>query len=228
MRHTVQRVLTLSILVTLLSSVAVAAPAEAKVNKHGAWVQVKLFIPQKRINAPIKGCDYGTKYQFGGDSRGYSATNTRTRVTLTANLRFDKNKPRLTGSSKSIGATTVYRKSTGRLVAKKTASASRVTVKQLPLTDKNKLDLRFSIHASNPFCKVGAASGAFTMTVFKDGRYVIRSGAHRQAPNWEIYAGWINGPATTVYRRSMANIACLVAMVCSEAQMGGYSGKLRG
>jgi hypothetical protein len=98
----------------------------------------------------------------------------------------------------------------------------------MALSNSKKVDLRFSIHANNPICKAGAIPGAITMTIHKDGRYVIRSGAHRQMPNWEVYAGWVGGEPTTVYRRSYASAACLVAMVCSEAQMGGYSGRLRG
>lgn len=228
MRTVALRSLLATTIIACASAFLVAAPAEAAVNKNGAWVTVKTFIPQSRIDAPRVGCSYGSGYAFGGDGRSYSASSSKVRTTITANLRFDKNNPRLIGSSRRIGATTVYKKSTGELVSTKTASGSRVTVKEMALSDSEKVDLRFSIHASNPFCSAGAISGAFTMTVYKDGRYVIRSGAHRQMPNWEVYAGFVGGKTATVYRRAYASAACLIAMVCSEAQMGGYSGRLPG
>lgn len=228
MRTTALRALAVTMIMTCAGLHLTATPAQAAVHKYGAWVEVKTFIPQNRIDAPRVGCSYGNGYAFGGDNRSYSASSSKARTKLVANIRFDKNDPRLIGSSRKIGATTVYKKSTGKLVATKTASGSRVTVKEMALSDSQKVDLRFSIHAGNPFCSAGAISGAFTMTLYKDGRYVIRSGAHRQMPNWEVYAGWIGGNPTTVYRRGYASAACLVAMVCSEAQMGGYSGRLRG
>jgi hypothetical protein len=197
----------------------------AKAARTSAWVEARTFIKPSRVDAPpVSGlCEYGKGYQFAGDGRSYSATSSRYRTRITANLRFDKKNPRLHGSSTKIGATKVYKKSTGKLIATRTASASKVTVRELG-SDKDQVDLRFNIQARDPFCSVGSLSGAFTMNVYKNGNWAIRSGSHRQMPHWEVYAGWAGGPNTTVYRRGAASTACLIQLACPETQMGGYTG----
>ena len=94
----------------------------------------------------------------------------------------------------------------------------------LAVRELDQVDLRFSIQARNPFCWIGSIAGAFTMNVYKNGNWAIRSGSHRQMPNWEITIGWTGGTRHTVYRRSYANVTCLIEMACEEADMGGYVG----
>jgi hypothetical protein len=190
----------------------------------GSGIQVRTFIPQNRIDAPPAGCSYGSGYQFDGDGRGFTnAIDASHRTDMTAGVLWTDNNPRLSGYSKDIGQTVVYKKSTGAVVARKTASAADVWVKELG-SDNDQVDLRFSIQARNPFCWIGSIAGAFTMNVYKNGNWAIRSGSHRQMPNWEITIGWTGGTRHTVYRRSYANVTCLIEMACEEADMGGYVG----
>lgn len=196
----------------------------AMVVRTGSGVQARTFIPQSKLDAPPAGCSYGSGYQFDGDGRGFTNAITAShRTDLTAGVRWDNSDPRLSGSSKNIGETVVYKKSTGAVVARKTASAADLWVKELG-SDSDQVDLRFSIQARNPFCSLGSIAGAFTMTVYKNGNWAIRSGSHRQMPNWEVTIGWTGDVRTTVYRRQYQNVTCLIQLACEEAPMGGYTG----
>lgn len=131
--------------------------------------------------------------------------------------------PGLMSSYKRIGPTHVY-DSNGTLRATKTASAANLWVKELAGTDRNQVDLRFSVQASNPFCG-GSIAGAFTLTVYRGGSWVLRSGQHKQMPNWEIYIrGYSTSAWRTIYRRSYYSSYCLSRWMCSEANMTATSG----
>lgn len=208
---------------TLVAAQSAQAAVAAAASSTAAWVDARTFIPQAKVDVPKAGCEYGSGYQFGGDNRSYSANSSKYRTRVLANIRFDSNNPRLSGSSTSIGTSHVYRKSTGALVATRTASASGLSVRELG-SDGDQVDLRFSIQVRMPFCSIGSIAGAFTMNVYKNGNWAIRSGSHRQMPNWEVYAGWAGGSNHTVYQRGYANAACLIQWACPETQMGGYTG----
>lgn len=199
------------------ASTAVAAAASYTTSA----VQYQTFITQAKLDAPPAGCAYGSGYQFGGDGRGYGASRSPYRTKLQGTINWTRSAA-LT-SFKGIGATTVYRKSTGALVATKTASTADMSVSKMALSTSSSVDLRFSQKASNPFCSFNSIQGAFTITVTRSGNYVLSSGSHRQMPNHEVYVQ--NGSAwTTVYQRAAASPFCLVANACPTAQMGPRQG----
>ncbi|WP_237536392.1 hypothetical protein [Streptomyces sp. SID5785] len=186
------------------------------------------FIPQKKIDAPPAGCSYTRGYQFGGDGRGFDWKSSKYRTALNALINW--NRKSVTGSG-SIGTTHVYRKSTGKLVAKKKASASQMKAKKLGASGSS-VDIRMVTHASNPFCKglggvKGAIDGALTMTVTQGGNWTIRSGDHRLMPNHHIYI-YNNGKVTNVYKRKYANLSCLIGKAtCDLANLTGRRGSYR-
>ncbi|MFJ5841920.1 hypothetical protein ACIQGO_35130 [Streptomyces shenzhenensis] len=184
------------------------------------------FIPQKKINTPATGCDYGSGYQFGGDGHtDFDWKSSKYRTALHATITWSSKK--VVGNA-SIGATTVYKKSTGKKVATKTASAKGMSAKKLG-SGSNSVDVRMVTHATNPFCKglggvKGAIDGALTMQLTKSGNYTIRSGKHRLMPNHYIYI-YDGGKVTNVYKRKYANVTCLIGSItCQEADLTGRRG----
>lgn len=182
------------------------------------WVT---FIPQSRIGAPAAGCDYGTKYQFAGD--GHSDFNWKSnayRTSLNAVITWSS---KAVAGYKDVHPSHVYLKSTGKLVATKTASDKDMVAKKLG-SGSNYVDIRMVTHASNPFCHVGAIDGAFTIHMTTGGDWSIRSGNHRQMPNHYVYI-YDGGRVTNVYTRKYANAACLIGPVaCPLANLTGYYG----
>ncbi|MEU7569404.1 hypothetical protein [Streptomyces fradiae] len=188
-----------------------------------SWVT---FIPQKKVDAPTGGCDYGRKFQFGGDGRsGFDWKSDKYRTALHATVTW---KNRNVTGSKSVRSTTVYVKSTGKKVATKTASDKNMSVKKLG-SGGNYVDVRMSLHATNPFCKglgsvKGAINGALTINLTKSGNYTIRSGKHRLMPNHHIYI-YDGGKVTNVYTRKYASASCLIGSIaCAEADLTGRRG----
>ncbi|OEJ96541.1 hypothetical protein [Streptomyces thermolilacinus] len=189
-----------------------------------SWIT---FIPQKKIDAPTAGCDYGKKFQFGGDGRSnFDWKSDKYRTALHATVTWSNKK--VTGN-KSVRATNVYVKSTGKKVATKTATDKHMSVKKLG-SGSNYVDVRMSLHATNPFCKglgsvKGAINGALTMNLTKSGNYTIRSGKHRLMPNHHIYI-YDGGKVTNVYTRKYASASCLIGSIaCAEADLTGRYGK---
>ncbi|MER6694180.1 hypothetical protein [Streptomyces minutiscleroticus] len=204
-------------------AVAQASAAAAAKTTTLSWVT---FIPQKKINAPATGCDYGSGYQFGGDGHAdFDWKSSKYRTALHATVTWSSKK---VAGNASIGATTVYKKSTGKKVATKTASAKNMSAKKLG-SGSNYVDVRMVTHATNPFCKglggvKGAIDGALTMQLTKSGNYTIRSGKHRLMPNHYIYI-YDGGKVTNVYKRKYANVTCLIGSVtCEEADLTGRRG----
>ncbi|MGW1034896.1 hypothetical protein ACWD4Z_22205 [Streptomyces antibioticus] len=188
-----------------------------------SWVG---FIPQKKIDAPLAGCDYGRNFQFGGDGHtDFNWKSDKYRFALHATVTWSSKK---VTPNKNIHPTKVYRKSDGKLVKQKTASAKDTYAKKLG-SGSNYVDVRMVVHATNPFCSglggvKGAADGALTMNLTKSGNYTIRSGKHRLFPNNYIYI-YDGGKVTNVYKRSYASVACLVGSVtCPEADLTGRYG----
>ncbi|MBT2487462.1 hypothetical protein J7E96_02680 [Streptomyces sp. ISL-96] len=211
---------------TALRAQAVSQAAAAGVAKTStlSWVT---FIPQKKINAPTVGCDYGGKFQFGGDGRtkfDWKSSNYRTALHATVTWKSKK-----VVGNKDVRSTNVYVKKTGRKVATKTATSKHMSAKKLG-SGSNYVDVRMSLHATNPFCKglgsvKGAINGAFTINLTKSGNYTIRSGKHRLMPNHHIYI-YDGGKVTNVYTRKYANASCLVGSItCPEADLTGTYGK---
>lgn len=205
---------------------ASALNARAAANYSMATLRYRTFIPQAKINAPPVGvpgvgCSYKSGYQFGGDNRGFSVSGGSARTSMSAYIRFDGRG--LIGSAKQMGATTVYKKSTGKQVAKKTASTKDMFIKELGV-DKAGVDLRVSVKAGNPFCKGNSIQGAFTITINKNGTYRIISGSHRLMPNHEVYLTSVTGGWKTVYQRKYRDATCLVSLACPQGSMTGYYG----
>ncbi len=202
---------------------AVVSAASAAPTTTLSWIT---FIPQARIDAPfsLKLCEYGPGYQFAGD--GHSAfdwTSPRYRTALHATITW---KSKAVVGNKAVGASHVYKKSTGKLVATKTASTSGMSATKLG-SGSNWVDVRMVTHASNPFCSshAGAIDGAFTMHLTQSGNYAITSGSHRQMPNHYIYL-YNGGRVTNVYTRAYASAYCLVgSMACPLANITGYYGR---
>lgn len=185
------------------------------------------FIPQKYVDAPLAGCDYGKNFKFGGDNhKDFNWKSSKFRFALHATITWSNKK---VVANKHINPTTVYVKKTSKFVAKKTASAKNVYAKRLG-AGGNYVDIRMNVHATNPFCKglggvKGAASGAFTINMTKSGNYTIRSGKHRLYPNHFIYI-YDGGQVTKVYTRKHGSTACLIgSATCPEADLTGRYGK---
>ncbi|MFJ3438338.1 DUF3238 domain-containing protein [Streptomyces cyaneofuscatus] len=211
---------------TALREEAVSRAAAAGVAKTStlSWIS---FIPQKKIDAPTAGCDYGKNFRFGGDGRSkFDWKSSKYRTALHATVTWKSKK---VVSNKGIGSTTVYVKKTGKKVKTKTASTKNMSAKKLG-SGKNYVDVRMSLNATNPFCKglgsvKGAINGAFTINLTKSGNYTIRSGKHRLMPNHHIYI-YDGGKVTNVYTRKYANAACLIGSIaCPEADLTGTYGK---
>ncbi|MFJ2111777.1 MULTISPECIES: hypothetical protein [unclassified Streptomyces] len=187
------------------------------------------FIPQKYINAPSAGCDYGSKYQFGGDNHSkFDWKDSRYRTSLNAVITW-KNKSLKEG--KSVQASHVYRKSDHKLIDTKKASDKGMSAKKLG-SGGNYIDVRMVVHASNPFCKglgsiKGAIDGALQMHITSSGNWEIRSGNHRLMPNHHIYF-YNGGKVTNVYTRKYESEYCLIGQAaCKLADLTGDSGKFK-
>lgn len=211
---------------TALREQAASRAAAAGVAKTStlSWIA---FIPQTKIDAPLAGCDYGSKFQFGGDGRSkFDWKSSKYRTALHATVTWSTKK---VVGNKDIHSTNVYVKKTGKKVATKTASSKDMSVKKLG-SGSSYVDVRMSLHATNPFCKglgsvKGAINGAFTINLTKSGNYAIRSGKHRLMPNHHIYI-YDGGQVTNVYTRKYENAKCLIGSIaCPEADLTGYYGK---
>ncbi|MBT2525313.1 hypothetical protein J7E91_07655 [Streptomyces sp. ISL-99] len=211
---------------TALRDEAVSRASAAGVAKTStlSWIT---FIPQKKVNAPVGGCDYGKNFQFGGDGRSkFDWKSSKYRTALHATVTWKSKK---VAGNKDINPTNVYVKKTGRKVATKTATTKHMSAKKLG-SGGNYVDVRMSLHATNPFCKglgsvKGAINGAFTINLTKSGNYTIRSGKHRLMPNHHIYI-YDGGKVTNVYTRKYASASCLVGSItCPEADLTGTYGK---
>ena len=211
---------------TALRSQAADRTAAAKAAKTTTLTWVT-FIPENRIDAPPTGCDYGKGYQFAGDNRsGFDWKNPNYRTSLNAVINWSDKSVQ---GYKHVGTSHVYRKSTGRLIAAKTAGDKDMVARKLG-SDRDSVDVRMVTHATNPFCKglggvKGAIDGAFTMHLTTSGNYSITSGTLRLMPNHYIYI-YNGGKVTNVYTSKYANPLCLVgSATCEEAQLGSLYGK---
>ena len=179
------------------------------------------FIPQAKIDAPSIGCDYGRGYQFGGDNRSFDWTSPRYRTALNTVITWSTKAVR---GFTSVRPTTVYRKSTGALVAQRTAYAGDLVAKKLG-DATGRVDIRMVNHASNPFCHFGAIDGAITFNIYQNGNWAIRSGTYRRMPNHEIYI-YNGGRVTYLIRAPYQSVYCLIGPVaCDSTNVTGYYGR---
>lgn len=155
------------------------ATAQAAVAAPTTTLTWDAFIPMARLDAPSHGCDYGSAYQFGGDNRGFDWTSSRYRTALNAVITWSS---LAVNGYTSVRATHVYNKSTGALVATKTADDSALESRKLGDDGSGEVDIRMVNHASNPFCSFGAIDGAITFNIWQNGNWAIRSGTFRQMP----------------------------------------------
>lgn len=178
------------------------------------------FIAQARVSAPRGGCSYGSAYEFGGDNRSFDWRSDRYRTSASAVITW---RTKSVAGFVSVRPTKVYRKSTGKFVAKKTAS-SRNMVARKSGSGTGYVTLRLVNHAANPYCRVGAIDGAISIQITKSGNWAIRSGNHRRMPHHHIYI-YNGGRVSTVYKRKAQNVMCLVgAAVCDLSNLTGYTG----
>lgn len=190
-----------------------------------AAVRYRAFIPQKRLDSPAAGCGSysGSKYQFGGDNRSFKPDGGTSRGEVTANIRFG-DRAGLFGSSISVGATHIYSKSNGKLVAKKTASASGMWAKELG-KDSSSVDVRIQIDSGNPFCtKFAPISGVISLSVYQNGTYRTISGNHKQMPSHEIYISRPVGNWATIHRSVAKDPMCLFGAACPGVPLSGLYG----
>ncbi|MGQ0625745.1 MAG: hypothetical protein ACT4PP_14000 [Sporichthyaceae bacterium] len=186
-----------------------------------SWIS---FIPQARIDVPssVGGslCTYGDgKHQFGGDNRGFNWSQSGHRTATHATITWSNKS--VVGNI-SVSPTNVYRKSDGRLIATRQASASRMQAfKQGGSGDR--VDIRMVHKASNPFCNVGSIDGAASFEITQSGNYTIRSGSHRQMPNHMIYI-FNGGRVTYVHQIVAKGPACLVGGACEVYHLNGIRG----
>ena len=184
-----------------------------------SWIT---FIPQAKIDAPPVGCDYGSGYQFEGDNRTTFDWRASTyRTALHALITWST---KTVTENTAIHPTKVYRKTTGALVATRTASAADMVARKLG-SGSTYVDIRMVTHASNPFCSVGAIDGAFSMSLTTSGSWSFISGNHRQMPNHHVYI-YDQGVATTVYTRTYASALCLIgSATCALANFNTGPGR---
>lgn len=204
---------------TIATGVAPAAPSQARTTGAAKTTTVSwvTFIPQRRVDAPRVGCDYGKGFAFGGDGHGYDWTSSSYRTAVHALITWSSKSVQ---GHVSIGTTHVYRKSDGRLVAQKTASGAKSYAKKMG-SGSDYVDVRLVTHAGNPFCDLTAIDGAFSMHLTKSGTYRIFSGNHRQMPNHYVYI-YNGGRVTNVYKRNAVSPLCLVgAALCELANFYG-------
>nr|WP_158677746.1 hypothetical protein [Streptomyces sp. SPB074] len=208
---------------------AAASRARAAAATSTTTVTWVAFIPQKRIDGPLTGCEYnGAKVQYGGDGHGFDWKSNKYRAALNATIDWKK---KGVTQNRSVSATHVYVKKTGRLLGTRTASAKQLSARKAG-SGKNRVDVRMVLHATNPFCEglgsiKGAIDGALTMEVGKGGTWAIRSGEHRLMPNHHIYI-YNGGKVTDVYKRRYANLTCLVgSATCDLAKLAGRRGTFR-
>lgn len=185
------------------------------------WVT---FIPEARVDAPtVAGqalCDYGSGYEFGGDNHGFDWKASSYRTAANAVITWSS---MAVAGYTDIGTTHVYEKSTGKLVAEKTASGSGMVVMKIG-SGSNWVELHMATHATNPFCSAGAIDGAFSMMLTQSGSYSIFSGNHRLMPNHYIYI-YDGGSVTNVYERKYENVMCLMGpILCDLASLVGVAG----
>lgn len=194
------------------------------------------FIPQRRVDAPVIAgqplCTYGSGYQFGGDGHSaFAPASSEYRVAVNAVIDWKAEK--VTGY-KSVHATHVYRKSTGRLVAEATASGKDIYAKALGWGSRagsRYVDVRLVVQATNPFCHLvikGAINAAMTIRMYMNGWWEIHSGTLRRMPNTYIFI-WNRGRATDVVKSRYASPLCLVgtggAWGCDVVDVTGYTGE---
>ncbi|MFF4675066.1 hypothetical protein ACFY1C_35795 [Streptomyces sp. NPDC001279] len=211
------------------SATARAKAAAAATTTTLTW---QTFIEQKRLDAPLvlgkKVCTYGKGYTFGGDNHGFDWRSSSYRTIANALITWKSKK--VEGYT-SIGATHVYNKKTGKLVAKRTASGSKMQVRKLG-SGSGYVDIRMVTHATNPFCSKklpNAIDGTLQFKIRSNGNWEIRSGNHRQMPSHYLYI-YNGGRVTNVYKAKAAGPWCLSGsgMVgCQLATLTGYRGRYK-
>lgn len=188
-------------------------------------VQWQTFIPDQFISVPSYApCTYkGSGYKYGGDNRGYGPSAYPYRTKEQATISWTSGAA--VSTSKATGVSHAYT-SGGTLVATAQAGTSDMSVSKLSGSTTTSVNLRFVMHAGNPFCSVvaGAIDGAMTITVTRSGSWSITSGNFRQMPNHEIYIQ--NGSTwKTILTRNYASAECLVgAALCHLYNLTGLYG----
>ncbi|WP_189781062.1 hypothetical protein [Streptomyces capitiformicae] len=213
------------------SATSRAEAAAAATTTTLTWVT---FIAQKRLDAPLipgtskPACTYGKGYAFGGDNHGFNWRSSSNRTAAHAVITWKSKKVQ---GHTSIGTTHVYKKKTGKLVAKRTASGSKMQVRKLG-SGSGYGDIRMVTHATNPFCSKklpNAIDGALQFKIRSNGNWEIRSGNHRQMPSHHIFI-YNGGRVTDVYKRKAASPWCLSgsgAVGCQLANLTGYTGRYK-
>lgn len=191
------------------------------VGNAGTHIEWTAFIRQARIDAPPAGCEYNSGYQYGGDNRGYQVNSSAYRIRVRGEWDFTRQQ---LYSYINIGTTRVYRKSTGALVASRTAPRTGNEVRDAGGSNGQTAYLAFKMEGRNPFCPnlAGSIAGQMIIKVTRAGDWTVMSGSHRQMPAHEIYINR-NGTRTwtTVYQRQERDVVCLIGSACPRVNISG-------
>lgn len=201
---------------------ALAAATLAAASRTNANVVWRAFIRQAYIDSPGTAiCDYSASYKFGGDNRGFSASGSTYRTLMQGTAYW--NASGTLSSSVNVHPTKVYLKSTGALIATKTASSSGMMVQRLAQSTATRVEMYFTLHASNPFCMKlpNAIEGYLRIAVTQTGSYAVLTGKHLQMPAHEIYIYDNLSNPKTVYTRSELSAVCLQKLACDPATITG-------
>ena len=183
------------------------------------WVA---FIRQARIRGPWvpHACRYGARYNYGGDNHGFDWRSSRYRSVINALVNWDT---RTVAAYPSVRPTHVYRRSTGKLVAVKTASAKFLKARAVGGGD-GYVYIAMVHHASNPFCRLGAIDGAINIKISRSGTWEIRSGLAHRMPDHYIFI-YHAGHVTDVWKARALSTWCLTGdWHCDASYLTGYRG----
>lgn len=183
------------------------------------WVA---FIRQARVRGPWvpHACRYGARYNYGGDNHGFDWRSSRYRSVINALINWDT---RTVSAYPSVRPTHVYRRSTGKLVAVKTASTKALKAKAVGGGD-GYVYIAMVHHAKNPFCPAGAISGSINIKISRSGTWEIRSGSAHRMPDHYIFI-YHAGHVTGVWKARALSMWCLAGdWRCDASYLTGYLG----
>lgn len=183
-------------------------------SSHTSRMRHTAFIPMAKVSKADTYACTRTSYgrQFRGDDRTYSATHSRFRTRLQANIYWGD---RRVTQSRWV-RDTVLLNSNGTVHSSKNAGTSNMQVYYSNFGSSS-VRLRFVHSKGNPYCATtgGQIKYEWSGTVYSSGSYSI-SGEHRKAPSHEIYlqrtglSSW-----HTVYRRAHVSFSCLIFGACT-------------
>lgn len=195
------------------NSAFMSDPAGASASATSTTVRYQTFINSTYVSAPLTGCSYvqGGGYYFNGNGRSYSATSASYKTRADANIIWASKSISL---SKSVGATNVYKLTSGtyKLVDTATASASGITLTISSIsTTQAKFNMRHDV--GNPFCSGNGIYYDLNLTVNRSGSYSV-TGERLRVPHHEMY---IKDSDTTTWKtilnEPIQSFDCLIPLI---------------